>query len=279
MSIKFLEKLSQEPIAILGSFIVIVILAGAIFGPLLSPHEPTKQNLQKAFIPPNFSHLFGTDSYGRDIFSRALHGIRLSLFIGISTVVFGALIGVPIGIISGFLGGHIDNLVMRFMDIILSFPPLILAMAISVGLGAGLTSAVTAVVFASIAPYARLSRSEVLSLREETYVEAAKALGRSKQGIMWKHIFPNSISTVVVRMTLNIGSSILIVSSLSFLGFGAQEPTPELGLLITTGRHYIVTGQWWLSLLPGLTLALIVFGFNLVGDFLRDYLNPRLREQ
>jgi peptide/nickel transport system permease protein len=222
-------------------------------------------------------HLFGTDAYGRDIFSRVIYGVRLSTLIGLITVVVGSIVGAPLGIISGYMGGIIDNLIMRIIDIILSFPSLMLAMVIAVSLGQGIRSAVVAVAFCSIPGYARLIRSEVLGIREEAFVEAAVGLGESRTRIMLKHILPNTISTIIVRMSLDIGSAVLIVSSLSFIGVGAQEPLPELGLIITSGRHYIVTGQWWLTVFPGMAIAIIVLGFNLLGDFSRDYLNPRLR--
>ncbi|MGE5704071.1 MAG: ABC transporter permease, partial [Clostridia bacterium] len=240
---------------------------------LLAPYPTDEMNFQDRMQAPGAKHLLGTDDFGRDIFSRLLFGGRISLLTGLVTVTVASLIGVTLGIISGYYR-RLDMYIMQLMDILLSLPALLLAITIIAVLGPGLTNAMIAIVIAVIPSYVRVVRSSVLSIREKEYVEAVRALGIRDSKILGKHILPNILSPIIVLMTVQFGNSILVAAALSFLGLGAQPPTPEWGAMVYVGKAFL--GQaWWMSIFPGLAIMLVVLGFNLLGDGLRDALDPK----
>lgn len=271
-----INLLKKNPSAIVGLSIIIVLVIIAIFAPLISPSDPIKINLPQRLQAPSWQHLMGTDEAGRDILSRVIYGSRISLKIGIIIVGIAVFIGTFFGLISGYFGGKIDNLIMRLMDIIIAFPPFVLAVAIAAAMGPSLLNAMLAVAIVQIPKFARLSRGETLSLREKEFITAARLSGSSSFQIILYHILPNCLSSIVVLSTLSIGESIIYTASLSFIGLGAQPPVPEWGAIVSVGRKYLMD-QWWYSTLPGLMILITVMGFNLLGDALRDILDPRIR--
>jgi len=263
-----------------ASFIFAVgLVFVAIFAPYMAPYPQDAMgavNPARAFMPPSASHLFGTDEAGRDIFSRVLFGTRISLEIGILVICLTLLIGLPLGIIAGYIGGMPDEFVMRVTDMFLSFPPLLLALVISAVMGPSLSNSMIAIAIAWWPWYTRLARGQVISLKERPFVEAARAIGVSRWKIMFRHILPNSLTPIVVQASLDFGSVILTAASLSFLGLGAQPPTPEWGLMISIGRYYFLD-HWHLATFPGLAIFSTVLALNLLSDGLREALSPRLR--
>ncbi len=257
--------------------ILIGILAlVAVSAPLIAPADPLKQVLSTRLKPPSPAHWLGTDQLGRDVLSRMMYGARISLLVGTVVVGLAGSLGTFVGLIAGYAGGWLDEGLMRLTDVFFAFPALILAMAISGALGPSLTNAMIAIAVVSWPVYARLVRAQVLSLREREFVEAARGLGASARQIVWKHILPNTLAPILVQASFDMGGAILAAAGLSFIGFGAQPPIAEWGVMISEGRNYIVT-QPWLSLFPGLAILLTVAAFNLIGDGLRDALDPRLR--
>jgi len=224
---------------------------------------------------PSVNHLFGTDLFGRDLFSRVLFGIGISLRASLTVLLFSSTIGIIFGAIAGYTGGLFDEIMMRVVDVFFAFPPLILAMAINMALGPSIKSAVFAVTITWWPSYARIIRGEVLSEKNKLYVYAARSIGVNKMEIIFRHVLPNCIRPTIVQMTLDVGAIILTLAGLSFIGLGAQSPTPELGLLVNEGRRFILT-QWWLAAYPGLIICLLVVSTNLSGDFLNDFLNPKV---
>jgi peptide/nickel transport system permease protein len=267
-----------EPLSLLGVVIVTAIAFLAIFGPVLAPYSPTVPDYLHMLSSPSGPHFFGTDAIGDDIFSRILAGARLSLGTAASVLAIAVVIGLVLGGIAGFAGGLVDELIMRLTDMFLAFPALILALAIASSIGTGLLSAVIALSMAFWPWYARLLRGQVLSLKQLEYVNAARALGVSPVGIMRRHIVPNALSPIIVELSLDMGYAILSTASLSFIGLGAQPPSPEWGAMIVAGRDYLRTAPWTCAF-PGLALTFAVLGFNLVGDGLRDALDPRAVRQ
>ncbi|EST54857.1 cytochrome C550 [Brevibacillus panacihumi W25] len=270
----FWYKIRRNPLTLLGLFLLLLILLLSIFAPLISPYEPTKINIPERFAPPSADHWFGTDEVGRDIFTRILYGARLSLGVGVAVVVGAGVIGTIIGAVSGYFGGRIDQLIMRLMDIILAFPALVLAMAIAATLGPNLQNAMLAIAIIKIPVYVRLARAETLALREKLFVKAAVTFGIPSWFIIVRHIIPNALSPVIIQVTLDIGDAILLVATLGFLGLGAQPPTPEWGAMISIGWKYLLD-YWWYPTFPGLALFLASCGFNLIGDGIRDILDPK----
>lgn len=268
--------LLARPLFLLGLALVFAISFLAMIAPLISPYDPIKINLASRLQPPNPSHLLGTDHLGRDLLSRLLYGARVSLMVGVTIAGMSCILGSILGLTSGYFGRTVDNVIMRVCDMFFAFPPLILAMAIAASLGPSLQNTMLALVIVWWPRYARLARSQVLSLRELDYVQAAKAAGASHVRIMLRHILPNVFSPVVVQTTLDIGQAILMAASLGFLGFGAQPPTPEWGLMASEGRVYM-RDFWWYPTFPSLMILITVLGFNLLGDGLRDALDPRQR--
>jgi len=255
--------------------LIAMFAACALFAPLLAPYDPLLQELGTRLQPPSPQHWLGTDSLGRDIASRILYGARISLIVGVVVVASAGVVGTAIGLVAGYAGGLVDDALMRLTEVFLAFPALILAMAIAGALGPSLTNAIIAIAAVTWAVYARLVRGQILSLRRREFVEAARAMGASRTRIVLRHLLPNALAPLMVQASFDLGSSIIAAAGLSFIGFGAQPPTPEWGVMISEGRNYIST-QPWLSLFPGLAILLAVGSFNLLGDGLRDAFDPRL---
>ncbi len=265
-----------DTLARAGLAIVIVLLLLALVGGFLAPFDPLRP-AGAVLSPPSRLNPFGTDIFGRDVLSRVLHAFRLDLAIAGSAVLAATLIGLMLGGGAGYLGGRVDDVFMRLVDIVQSFPMLILAMALVALLGVGLVNVVLATAIVNIPVFARLARSQILAKRSLDYVEAARCSGASPLRILVVHLAPNILGPVVVQATLSLAWAVLNITALSFLGIGINPPTPELGLMIAEGARHLVSGAWWLSVFPGLALALTVFGFNLFGDALQDRFDPRRR--
>jgi peptide/nickel transport system permease protein len=269
-----MARLVANKLAMLGGIIVVLLVIVAIVGPWITPHDPLEMTLAKQFMGPSRDHWMGTDDFGRDIFSRLIAGSRQSLMVGVVSITIGALVGMSIGLISGYFGGRTDMTIQRLIDIMLAFPDLLLALAIVAVLGPSLVNVMIAVGIGSIPVYARLIRGQVLALKEKEYVESARASGALPLRIILSHILPNSLSPLIVMASLGIAGAILTGAALSFIGMGAQPPAPEWGAMLSAGRSYI-RHEWWIATFPGLALAITAFGFNLLGDGLRDALDPR----
>jgi ABC-type dipeptide/oligopeptide/nickel transport system permease subunit len=259
-----------------GLVLLLTLLGLSLAAPLVTPYDPERQNLARALRPMGLEHPLGTDHLGRDMLARLVYGGRLSLTIGFLAVVIGLAVGVPLGAISGFRGGATDLVVQRFADILLSFPGFLLALSLVAMLGVGLQNVVVAVGVSAVPSFIRLVRGAVLSIREQTYVEAAVALGQRPGPIVFRHVLPNAMAPVIVQATLNLGAAILLAAGLGFLGLGVQPPTAEWGTMLGEGRQYIFRAPA-LTTLPGVAIFLAVLGFNLFGDGLRDALDPRMR--
>ena len=268
--------LLRSPLTVAGLALILIFGLSALLAPVLAPMDPLEQNLSQRLEPPSPAHWLGMDQLGRDMLSRLLFGARISLIVGVGVVGTAGTFGTLVGLIAGYLGGLVDEALMRVTDIFLAFPALILAMAIAGALGPSLNNAMIAIAVVSWPVYARLVRGQVLSLREREFVEAARSLGASAPRILWRHILPNTLAPILVQASFDMGGAILSAAGLSFIGFGAQPPIPEWGVMISEGRKYIST-QLWLSLFPGLAILFTVAAFNLIGDGLRDALDPRLR--
>ena len=264
-------------LAVLSLFGIIALILIAIFVPLLYTQSPTIPDYKAINAPPGAQHLFGTDNFGRDVLTRVFAGAQLSLWIGLIAVAFSFVIGVPLGGVAGYVGGWLGSVIMRVMDVMLAFPSLILAMAVAASLGPGVGSAMIAVGIVGIPEFARITYGQTVALKQREWVEAGRALGLTNSSILVRHIVPNTLAPLVVRMALGMGYAILTAASLSFIGLGAQPPTPEWGVMISDGRGYITSGEWWLTVFPGLAIATSILAFNLFGDALRDVLDPRLR--
>jgi peptide/nickel transport system permease protein len=266
----------RSPLTVAGLVLIVILGLIALFAPLFAPADPLKQVLSTRLDPPSIEHWLGTDQLGRDVLSRIIYGARISLLIGLVVVGLAASVGTFVGLVAGYAGGLLDESLMRLTDVFFAFPALILAMAISGALGPSLTNAMIAIAIVSWPVYARLVRAQVLSLREREFVEASRGLGASAHRIVWGHILPNTLAPLLVQASFDMGGAILSAAGLSFIGFGTQPPTAEWGVMISEGRNYIATHPW-LSLFPGLAILFTVAAFNLIGDGLRDALDPRLR--
>lgn len=262
--------------AVIGSVVLIFLVLISLFANWSAPYDPLVVVPGESQQPPSRTHLMGTDLLGRDILSRVIFGARLSLLIGLASVCIGATIGTIVGLGAGYYGGWLEAVMMRVVDAMLAFPGILLALTVIVALGTGIGNVMIAVGVATIPGYARLTRGTVLSAKEEVYVEAARVMGCSGTRIMFRHILPNVIAPVIVLSTLQFGIAILSAAGLSFLGLGAQPPTPEWGLMVSMGRTYLGKA-WWMSTFPGLAITVAVIAINLVGDGLREALDPRLR--
>ncbi len=268
----------RNPLMVMGGLGVCAFIVVAVFADFLQPYPEHSRGVVavgERLKPPSSEHWFGTTELGRDVFSLVIAGSRISLLVGVFTATGVVLIGMTLGLTAGVAGGVLDEVIMRVTDLFLSFPSLLLAMAITAALGPNLTNAMVAVAISWWPSYCRLTRSEVLSVRERAFVESARAVGARAPRIIFRHVLPNVVSVIMVNMTMDIGLMILTTSSLSFLGLGAQPPTPEWGLLVTTGRVQFLT-QWWIATFPGLALFFVVLSFNLLGDGLREVLDPKL---
>ena len=267
----FANPLNVAALVLIGAFAICAVLA-----PIVAPYDPLAQALGSRLEPPSPQHWLGTDQLGRDIASRLLYGARISLVIGIVVVALAGIFGTLVGLVAGYAGGLVDETLMRVTEVFLAFPPLILAMAIAGALGPSLTNAIIAIAAVTWAVYARLTRGQLLSLRRREFVEAARAIGASRGRILARHLLPNALAPLMVQASFDMGAAIISAAGLSFIGFGAQPPTPEWGVMISEGRNFIST-QLWLSLFPGLAILLAVGSFNVLGDGLRDLFDPRLR--
>jgi peptide/nickel transport system permease protein len=269
-----LSRAMRQPSVIVGLVLLACFGGAALCAPLLSPADPLAQNVSVGLRPPSAAYLLGTDKLGRDLLSRMLYGARISLVVGVAVVVIAGGIGTLLGLIAGYLGGWIDETLMRVTDIFFAFPALILAMAIAGALGPSLQNALIAISAVTWPVYARLIRGQVLALKQREFIQAARALGTPEWRIVLRHLLPNTLAPLLVQSSFDMGAAITSVAGLSFIGFGAQPPTPEWGVMISEGRNYIST-QWWLPTIPALAILLVVAGFNLLGDGLRDALDPR----
>jgi len=259
---------------LLGLVLVLAVVLVALLAGVIAPRDPTALDMEALLTPPSSGYIFGTDELGRDIFSRVVHGTRYALLIGVAVVLIEALIGIVLGATAAYFGGWSDAVLMRVVDVMLAVPTLVLALAIAGVLGGGLGNMILAIGVTGWREFARLIRGQVLVIRTSTYVEAAKALGAGDLRVLARHVLPNALGTVIVFTTLEMPAALLWAASLSFLGLGAQPPTPEWGAMVAEGRGFI--GQaWWVSTFPGLAIMTTVLGFNFLGDGLRDLLDPR----
>ncbi|MDE7170194.1 MAG: ABC transporter permease [Mucispirillum sp.] len=261
-----------------GAAIVIIFVIIAIFAPVIAPYNPETINTDARFIPPGNTHYFGTDDLGRDVFSRVIYGARVSLFVGIIAVGISVIIGVILGLAAGYYGGITDALIMRFTDIMLCFPSFFLILAVIAFLEPSIINVMAVIGLTGWMSVARLVRAEVMSIKKREYIAASKLMGLSGAKIMFKHILPNALSPVIVTAALGVAGAILLESSLSFLGLGAQPPTPSWGNILTDGQNNI-TNAWWLSLFPGLAIVITALGYNLLGEGLRDALDPKNKKR
>lgn len=281
--VEALGRLRKNKTAVAGFFIIVLFLAMALLAPVLAPHDPLEQSLYAKLKPPvwqpggTWTHALGTDDFGRDLLSRLIYGARVSMAVGVVSVSIALFFGTLAGSLAGFYGGLLDNVIMRFMDLLLAFPSILLAIVIVAFLGPSLQNAMIAIGVVSIPRYARLVRGSVLEEYAKDYVQAARALGAGDGRLIFVHILPNCLAPLIVQTTLGFASAILEAAALSFLGLGAQPPTPEWGAMLANGRALILRA-WWAVTFPGLMILFSVLGFNLLGDGLRDALDPRLRE-
>lgn len=271
-----LRQLVRKRTALFGLGLVILLVLTAIFADILAPYNPIETFVEHTMAPPSWQFLLGTDMLGRDVLSRVMHGSRVSLYVGVLSLVLAIFVGIPLGIVSGFYGGLVDNAIMRLMDIILAFPIFLLAIVIMVILEPSVTNVVIALGIVRIPIYARLVRGSVLAIKELQYVEAAHALAVRDVRILWRHILPNCMAPILVTSTLSVGTSIIVEASLSFLGLGTQPPTPSWGWDLKANLLLVEINPW-ITLFPGLAIFFTVLAFNLFGDGLRDVLDPRLK--
>ncbi|MCJ8207067.1 ABC transporter permease [Pseudomonas sp. RGM2987] len=273
-TLRLLRFLLRNPMTFVGLIVVSTLILVAAIAPWIAGHDPLLQNLAGALQAPSSVHWFGTDEYGRDVFARLVYGSRITLYIVLLVTVIVGPIGLLVGTVSGYFGGWVDNLFMRITDIFISFPSLVLALAFIAALGPGLEHAVIAIALTAWPPIARLARAETLPLRNADFVVAVQLQGASSTRIILRHIIPMCLSSVIIRLTMNMASIILTAAALGFLGLGAQAPLPEWGAMISTGRRYMLE-SWWLVAAPGVAIMLVSLAFNLLGDGLRDVLDPR----
>ena len=272
----FSRHILKNQLSLIGVILIGALLLLAVLGPLLAPYNPYHTDPINKLLVPSKTHIFGTDSLGRDILTRVLCGARISVTIALIVLMVSGTIGTLVGITAGYFGAGIDNILMRITDIFLAFPRLILAMVVAAALGRSLNNVVLAVAFTTWTIFARLARSQALAVKEADYVESARASGATNWRILFVHILPMCISPVIIQGTIAMGGIILTVAGLGFIGFGAQPPTPEWGVMVSDGRNYLPTA-WWACVFPGFAIMFTVLGFNLLGDGIRDILDPRMR--
>lgn len=270
------SRLRRSPLAMIGLVVVTILVIVAVFAGVIAPYGYAEQDLMAAFEPPSKAHIFGTDEFGRDIFSRIVYGSRISLQVGFIAVGIAVFAGGFLGAIAGYYGGRADNLIMRTMDILLSIPSILLAIAIAASLGPGLFNLMIAVGISATPNYARIVRGSVLSIRNQEFVEAAKAVGSSDLRIIAKHIIPNCLAPIIVQATLGVAIAILTAAGLSFIGLGIQPPIPEWGSMLSGGREYI-RDYAYMTIFPGLSIMITILALNFLGDGLRDALDPKLK--
>jgi peptide/nickel transport system permease protein len=275
----FLRQFPREsPLNVVAIVIIAAFLFLSIFGEMLSPYDPVRPNVVNKFHPPSQEHLLGTDELGRDVLSRVMSGARISLGIATLVISIAVVVGVIVGALAGYIGGLFDEITMRVTDIFLAFPWLILAMAIAAALGPNLRNTVIALTVVYWPWYARLVRGQVLSIKERDFVDAARAIGATPPRLLGRHILPNATAPIIIQMTIDVGYAVLATAALSFIGLGAQPPSPEWGTMISGARIFF-REAWWYITFPGIALTLTVIGFNLLGDGLRDYFDPRTRSR
>ena len=271
------RRLCKNKLAIVGLVLVIIIVLGSIFAPLLTPYEYDAMDLLHAKQFPSLEHPLGTDHYGRDILTRILYGGRTSLLISVIAIAISLIVGGLLGAVASYFGGFQENVIMRLLDILMAVPGLLLAVAISASLGVGKLNCAIAIGVSSIPSFARIIRASVLSIKGQEYIEAAKACGVRDWTIILRHVIPNSLAPIMVQSTLRVGESIMMISSLSFIGLGVQPPTPEWGSMLAMGRD-LIRDFWPIVTFPGIAIMLTLIAFNLLGDGLRDALDPRLKQ-
>lgn len=269
---------SASPLTLVGFAIVLLVLGVMILAPAIAPYDPNRLDLAVRLAEPSWRHAFGTDEVGRDLLSRIIWGSRTSVVAGFCTVAISMTVGTCVGAVAGLASGWLDSVIMRTTDVLLAFPSFILAMTLAAALGPSLANAILPIAIVRIPFYVRLARAQALSLRERAFVRAAQTFGSTRRHIVWRHILPNSMAPIVVQATLDVGLAILTVSALSFIGLGAQQPTAEWGAMVANGRAYFLD-QWWYPTFPGMAILITAVGFNLVGDGLRELLDPRLRRR
>ncbi len=272
---RFLRALSGTPVALIGAVLVAVVVAVAVAAPILAPHGPASQ-IAKPLLPPGGQYLLGTDEFGRDELSRLIFGARVSLYVGGLAVLIALSLGATAGVLAGFFGGWVDDVTMRIMDVVLSLPALVLAIAITSVLGPTLTNAMLAIGLVYAPTFARVARGPTLTVVRVPYIEAARSIGASNLRIIARHVLPNVAAPILVQMTVSFSTAILTEAALSFLGLGTQPPTASWGLMLSAARQYMLIDPW-IAVLPGSAIAVTVLGFNLLGDGLRDLLDPRMR--
>lgn len=269
------RRFRNNPMCMLGITLVCLLIFIAIFGPYIAPNDPILVNTPDRFTPPGREYWFGTDEFGRDIFSRILYGGRIAVEVGLVSVTVAFVGGIVLGLISGYYGGIVDTVLSRLLEIWLSFPDILFVIAVVAILGPSLNTVILALGFLSIPAYARIVRGSVLSARQELYVEAARSVGVSSGRIMLRHILPNVVAPLIILSSMRFGGALLTGAGLSFIGLGAQPPSPEWGAILSTGRMYMYQAPW-ITVFPGLAIAVFVLGVNMLGDGLRDVLDPRL---
>ncbi|HLY90371.1 MAG TPA: ABC transporter permease subunit [Acetobacteraceae bacterium] len=273
---EFWRRFRRKHVALAAGFVLLLIILAAIAAPLIAPYDPSTPDYDNVLSPPTLAHLFGTDSYGRDILSRVIWGGRISLSVGFISVIVGGVVGVALGLLSGFFGGWVDSLIMRGADVLFAFPGLLLALAVVAVLGPGISNVIWATAVFGVPAFARLVRGDTLALKQAVYVQAARSIGVSRLKLVSVHILPGTMPGVIVNASLRLGNNILTAASLSFLGLGAQPPSPEWGAMLADGRSYLGVADW-LTLFPGLAIFVVVLAFNVLGDGLRDALSQKLR--
>lgn len=269
-----IRRIGRKPLLVVGIVIVTAILVMAIFANVISPYDPLKSNLLHRLQSPSQAHWFGTDPLGRDILSRVIHGSRISVLMGFFVVFFASSIGSFGGAVAGFFGGVTDQLIMRIVDVLIAFPYMILAMALAASLGPSLTNTMIALIIVWAPRYARMMRGQVLQTMSCEYIESARALGANRMRVLLRHVLPNCFDPVLIKGTLDVGTTIMYAAALSFIGLGAQPPAPEWGAMVSESRSYILF-SWWYTTFPGLAIFLATLGFNLLGDGIRDLVDPR----
>ena len=271
----FLKKLLANKLAIVGFVIMSVIVIMAIFAPMIAPYDPNEIDVANSMMPPGYDgHIFGTDSYGRDLFSRILYGSRVSLIVGVAAILVGCLIGVLLGLIAGYFGGTLDSIIMRIMDAMFAFPFILLAITLMMVFGSGLFNTILAIAIGNIPGFARITRGQVLAIKEEDYIEVTESLGAKKFRIIFSHILPNAVTPIIVYGTMSVAGAIISEAALSYLGLGIAPPTASWGSILQEGKDYLVLAPH-ISIFPGLAIVLSVLGINLFGDALRDVSDPK----
>ena len=271
--------LRKDPLALIGLIVLVIFALAAIFAVQISPFDPTEQHLSDVLKAPSETYRFGTDQFGRDILSRVIHGTQISLGLGSAAVILAVAIGTTLGLTAGYLGGRVDEIIMRVIDIFFAFPPIVLAIFLMATLGPSLLNVVVVVALVTIPQFTRIARSVAISERNQDYVLASRAMGASAPFVLRRHLLVNAFPPLAIQVTVLLADAILIEASLSFLGIGVRPPTPTWGGILSAGRDYVFTGLWWFTVFPGLAIFLAVFSLNTLGDGLRDFIDPTTRQR